>query len=125
MQLPALLPCVLPCHPPRTTAHNFTSDDVVAALHCPDLYCVVQVMPHLAIYLLTALQLREREARLGELLDMVVEGYHTGFARSIQNYSQILQLFEDSRQQVSFNRFMVSHLPFYLPSRQQCAPAHF
>ncbi len=31
---------------------------------------------------------------------MVVEGYHKGFTRSIQNYSQILALFQDARQQV-------------------------
>lgn len=46
------------------------------------------------------MQLRERESRLGELVDMVVENYHPGFARSIQNYSQILQLFQDSKEQV-------------------------
>jgi hypothetical protein len=47
----------------------------------------------------TILQLREREARVGELVDMVVEGYHTGFAHSITSYSHILQLFQESRLQ--------------------------
>ena len=37
-------------------------------------------------------QLREKENRLSELVDGVVEGYHSGFARSIQNYSLILQV---------------------------------
>lgn len=45
-------------------------------------------------------QLRDRESRLSDMVDMVVEGYHVGFARSIQNYSQILALFQDARQQV-------------------------
>ena len=34
------------------------------------------------------------------LVDKMVAGYHTGFAKSIQNYSQILHLFEDSKEQV-------------------------
>ncbi|KXZ42768.1 hypothetical protein GPECTOR_119g399 [Gonium pectorale] len=45
-------------------------------------------------------ELRNACERLGYQLDAVVEGYHAGFARSIQNYSQILQLFEESKQQV-------------------------
>ena len=45
-------------------------------------------------------QLREKEDRLSELVDGVVEGYHSGFARSIQNYSLILQLFQEAKQQV-------------------------
>jgi hypothetical protein len=34
------------------------------------------------------------------LVDALATGYHSGFARSIQNYSQILQLFGDAAQQV-------------------------
>ncbi|GFH16572.1 Sec8_exocyst domain-containing protein, partial [Haematococcus lacustris] len=45
-------------------------------------------------------QIRDHEARIGDLVDMVVEGYYTGFAHSIQSYSQILQQFQDARQQV-------------------------
>ncbi|KAI8462821.1 MAG: hypothetical protein J3K34DRAFT_527482 [Monoraphidium minutum] len=45
-------------------------------------------------------ELREQEARLMALVDALAAGYHSGFARSIQNYSQILQLFGDSAQQV-------------------------
>lgn len=34
----------------------------------------------------------------------MVQGYHSGFARSIQNYSQILHLFGDAKDQVGFDR---------------------
>lgn len=34
------------------------------------------------------------------LVDQMVQGYHSGFAKSIQNYSQILQLFGDAKEQV-------------------------
>jgi hypothetical protein len=36
---------------------------------------------------------------LGAQLDSVVEAYHTGFARAIQNYSAILALFTESKEQ--------------------------
>ena len=42
------------------------------------------------------MQLEEKQACLDELVDVVVEGYHQGFAKSIQNYSQILQLFAET-----------------------------
>jgi hypothetical protein len=45
-------------------------------------------------------QLREKEDRLIELVDLVVQGYHPGFARSIQNFSLILQLFMEATSQV-------------------------
>lgn len=35
-----------------------------------------------------------------ELVDAVVEGYHSGFNTSIHNYSQILRLFTESKLQV-------------------------
>ena len=35
-----------------------------------------------------------------ELVDLVVQGYHSGFARSIQNFSLILQLFVEATSQV-------------------------
>lgn len=34
-------------------------------------------------------------------MDDVVEVYHEGFAKSIQNYSRILQLFQETKQQVA------------------------
>lgn len=46
------------------------------------------------------MQLEEKQACLDELVDVVVEGYHQGFAKSIQNYSQILQLFAETKEQV-------------------------
>ncbi|WIA23609.1 hypothetical protein OEZ85_000318 [Tetradesmus obliquus] len=45
-------------------------------------------------------QLRDQEQRLVTLVDQMVQGYHSGFAKSIQNYSQILQLFGDAKEQV-------------------------
>ncbi|MEW5303809.1 MAG: hypothetical protein WDW36_006464 [Sanguina aurantia] len=45
-------------------------------------------------------ELRDTEERLSELVDVVVDGLHVGFARSIQNYSHILQLFNESKEQV-------------------------
>lgn len=46
------------------------------------------------------MQLREKEDRLIELVDLVVQVYHPGFARSIQNFSLILQLFMEATAQV-------------------------
>ena len=46
------------------------------------------------------MQLREASERLGAQLDSVVEAYHNGFARAIQNYSAILALFAESKEQV-------------------------
>ena len=45
-------------------------------------------------------QLKEQQERLEILVDQVVQGYHGGFARSIQNYSQILHLFSEAKEQV-------------------------
>jgi hypothetical protein len=47
-----------------------------------------------------AAQLKEQQQRLDSLVDTVVQGYHSGFARSIQNYSQILHLFTEAKEQV-------------------------
>ena len=38
--------------------------------------------------------------RLESLIDNVVDVYHNGFNLAIQNYSKILQLFSESREQV-------------------------
>jgi Sec8 exocyst complex component specific domain len=46
-------------------------------------------------------QLRDQEARLGALVDEVVSSHSGGFAKSIQTYSVILQLFGDAKEQVS------------------------
>lgn len=45
-------------------------------------------------------QLRDQRAHIEELVDAVVEGYHSGFNKSIHNYSQILRLFTESKLQV-------------------------
>ena len=47
-----------------------------------------------------SLQLRDQRASIEELVDAVVEGYHSGFNKSIHNYSQILRLFTESKLQV-------------------------
>ena len=46
------------------------------------------------------LQLRERREIIEGLVDQVVDCYHNGFAKAIHNYSQILNLFTDSKVQV-------------------------
>lgn len=66
-----------------------------AAPHCAMLCHVM-----LCCALLLLLQLRDQEERLAELVDGMVQGYHSGFARSIQNYSQILHLFGEAKDQV-------------------------
>ena len=59
-------------------------------------------------------QLREQRETIEGLVDDVVECYHNGFAKAIHNYSQILQLFSDSKAQV-----LLSHM---LESRRELAP---
>ena len=46
------------------------------------------------------LQLREQRANIEQLVGAVVEGYHSGFNKSLHNYSQILRLFTESKLQV-------------------------
>jgi hypothetical protein len=46
------------------------------------------------------LQLRRWKQSVEYLVDDVVEAHYTGFTRSLQNYTQILRLFADSRSQV-------------------------
>ncbi len=45
-------------------------------------------------------QLRQQRETIEGLVDDVVECYHNGFAKAIHNYSQILQLFSDSKAHV-------------------------
>lgn len=44
-------------------------------------------------------QLREQRAAVEELVEGVVEAYHSGFNKAAHNYSQILRLFAESKQQ--------------------------
>lgn len=46
------------------------------------------------------LQLRQQKEQLEGLVDTLVAGYHSGFAKSIQHYSTILHLFADAKEQV-------------------------
>lgn len=48
----------------------------------------------------TVEELKESRVRLEGLIDQVVDAYHNGFNVAIQNYSQILHLFTESRDQV-------------------------
>ena len=59
------------------------------------------------------MQLREQRETIEGLVDDVVECYHNGFAKAIHNYSQILQLFSDSKAQVRDNR-LERYVPAYL-----------
>lgn len=45
--------------------------------------------------------LRRRRDAIEELVDDVVQGYHSGFNRAIHNYSRILRLFSESAAQMS------------------------
>lgn len=46
------------------------------------------------------MQLREQKEAVEVLVDSVVDTYYSGFNKSLQNYSQILRLFSESRSQV-------------------------
>ncbi len=45
-------------------------------------------------------QLRAQRERVDRLVDEVVQDYHAGFNKSIHNYSQILVLFTQAKEQV-------------------------
>ena len=46
-------------------------------------------------------QLRAQRERVEDLVDEVVQSYHNGFNKAIHNYSRILRLFSESKDQVS------------------------
>jgi len=48
----------------------------------------------------TRLQLKSQQESIEQLVDTVVQGYHSGFNKAIHNYSQILHLFSVSKDQV-------------------------
>ena len=45
-------------------------------------------------------QLRSQRERVEDLVDDVVQAYHNGFNKAIHNYSRILHLFSESKEQV-------------------------
>ena len=51
------------------------------------------------------LQLREQYETVDGLVDDVVATYHNGFNKAIHNYSQILQLFAQAKNDVSATKF--------------------
>ena len=50
-------------------------------------------------YAVGCAQLRAQRERVEELVDDVVQAYHNGFNKAIHNYSQILRLFSDAKEQ--------------------------
>lgn len=60
----------------------------------------------------TLLQLKGQQESIEQLVDNVVQGYHSGFNKAIHNYSHILQLFSSSKDQVTVKEklpALVSH----------------
>ena len=47
------------------------------------------------------MQLRAQRDRVEDLVDDVVQSYHNGFNKAIHNYSRILRLFSESKDQAS------------------------
>ena len=56
-------------------------------------------------------QLRQQRETIEGLVDDVVECYHNGFAKAIHNYSQILQLFSDSKAHVRCSSSAAARTP--------------
>ena len=55
------------------------------------------------------MQLRAQRERVEDLVDDVVQSYHNGFNKAIHNYSRILRLFSESKDQVKRTPSRHSH----------------
>ena len=55
------------------------------------------------------MQLRAQRERVEDLVDDVVQSYHNGFNKAIHNYSRILRLFSESKDQVERVNLRQSH----------------
>lgn len=55
------------------------------------------------------IQLRAQRERVEDLVDDVVQSYHNGFNKAIHNYSRILRLFSESKDQVSLQSWTSVH----------------
>ena len=55
------------------------------------------------------MQLRAQRERVEDLVDDVVQSYHNGFNKAIHNYSRILRLFSESKDQVSLQSRVSLH----------------
>ena len=55
------------------------------------------------------MQLRAQRERVEDLVDDVVQSYHNGFNKAIHNYSRILRLFSESKDQVERVYLRQSH----------------
>ena len=56
------------------------------------------------------MQLRAQRERVEDLVDDVVQSYHNGFNKAIHNYSRILRLFSESKDQVSLQSRISLHM---------------
>ncbi|CAL0321290.1 unnamed protein product [Lupinus luteus] len=82
-------------------------------------------LPHV-VHILTskdrdnaAQSLKEQSDVVEEVVDEVVQSYHTGFNRAIQNYSQILRLFSESTENVSVLKVDLTEAKKRLSSRNK------
>ena len=55
------------------------------------------------------IQLRAQRERVEDLVDDVVQSYHNGFNKAIHNYSRILRLFSESKDQVGLQTWTSVH----------------
>lgn len=70
-------------------------------------------------------QLQDQQVAVEALVDDVVAGYHAGFSASIQNYSRILRLFEESRQLVTAVGHGLEDAGAHLASRRPALQAQW
>ena len=71
------------------------------------------------------LQLRAQHERVENLVDDVVQGYHSGFNKAIHNYSRILDLFSTAQTEVDYTIcfLMLAILEVEYVTRTDATPA--
>jgi hypothetical protein len=69
--------------------------------------CHIEMMK---LKLVAFLQLRSQRERVEDLVDDVVQAYHNGFNKAIHNYSRILHLFSESKEQVLADHIILSSM---------------
>ncbi|KAK2439505.1 exocyst complex component SEC8 [Trifolium repens] len=82
-------------------------------------------LPHV-VHILTskdregaAQYLKEQSDVVEEVVDEVVQSYHSGFNRAIQNYSQILRLFSESTESISVLKVDLAEAKKHLSARNK------
>ncbi|XLR14836.1 hypothetical protein HN51_035751 [Arachis hypogaea] len=63
--------------------------------------------------------LKEQSDVVEEVVDEVVQTYHSGFNKAIQNYSQILKLFSDSTESISVLKVDLAEAKKHLSARNK------